>query len=243
MRASSCPKACEPNCWKLRASGLDYERLCVYMDQAIAKINLGQVMTSEAVGGQYKAEVQNEVRRELIKADADLLCESFNRGPVRWLTDWNVPGAAYPRVFRQTEPADDLNGRAERERKIFDLGYRPTLKAVQEVYGGEWEVVPTQTPAAPAQNPESPPAPAAFAAPADPPDPTEPLVERLGREADPLLDDLLEPVRAALNASGDLMDFRARLLWLYPDLDGKAFAELMGQALAVADATGYWEAQ
>lgn len=226
-----------------RASGLDYERLCVYMDQAIAKINLGQVMTSEAVGGQYKAEVQNEVRRELIKADADLLCESFNRGPVRWLTDWNVPGAAYPRVFRQTEPADDLNGRAERERKIFDLGYRPTLKAVQEVYGGEWEVVPTQTPAAPAQNPESPPAPAAFAAPADPPDPTEPLVERLGREADPLLDDLLEPVRAALNASGDLMDFRARLLWLYPDLDGKAFAELMGQALAVADATGYWEAQ
>ena len=98
-------------------------------------------------------------------------------------------------------------------------------------------------PAAPAQNPESPPAPAAFAAPADPPDPTEPLVERLGREADPLLDALLEPVRAALNASGDLMDFRARLLWLYPDLDGKAFAELMGQALAVADAAGYWEAQ
>ena len=79
-------------------------------------------LTSEAVGGQYKAEVQNEVRRDLIKADADLLCESFNRGPVRWLTDWNVPGAAYPRVFQQTEPADDLNGRAERERKIFDLG-------------------------------------------------------------------------------------------------------------------------
>lgn len=238
------------------ASGLDYERLCVYMDQAIAKINLGQVMTSEAVGGQYKAEVQNEVRHELIKADADLICESFNRGPVHWLTDWNVPGAAYPRVFRQTEPDDDLNGRAGREEKVFKIGYRPTLKQVQETYGGEWEVVPDSptleskpdgaapgTQVAPGiQADGSPTPPAAFAAPPDPPDPTEPLVERLGREADPLLDALLAPVRAALHASGDLMDFRERLLGLYPDLDGKAFAELMGQALAVADAAGYWEA-
>lgn len=39
------------------------------------------------------------------------------------------------------------------------------------------------------------------------------------------------------------MDFRARLLTLYPDLDGKAFADLMGQALAVADAMGQWEAR
>ena len=106
-------------------------------------------MTSEAVGGQYKADVQNSVRQELIKADADLLCESFNRGPARWLTDWNYPGAAYPRVFRLTEPEEDLNGRAERESKLFTMGYRPTLAQVQETYGGEWEVVP---------KPEAPPA-------------------------------------------------------------------------------------
>jgi len=74
-------------------------------------------------------------------------------------------------------------------------------------------------------------------------DPTAALTERLGREAEPLLQTLLDPVQAALDASADLMDFRARLLTLYPDLDGKAFAELMGQALAVADAQGQWEAQ
>lgn len=225
-----------------RTGGLDYERLCVYLDQAIAKVTLGQVMTSEAVGGQYKAEVQNEVRRELIKADADLLCESFNRGPVRWLIDWNFPGAAYPRVFRQTEPADDLNTRAERERKLFDLGYRPTLQQVKDTYGGEWEVVaPSPTTASEAEPTKE--APAAFADPADPADPTEPLTERLGAEAEPLVESLLEPVRQALEDSRDLMDFRERLLTLYPDLDGNAFAELMGQALAAADAAGYWEAQ
>lgn len=74
-------------------------------------------------------------------------------------------------------------------------------------------------------------------------DPTAPLVERLGEEAESLINALLDPVRAALEASADLMDFRARLLTLYPDLDGKAFADLMGQALAVADAMGQWEAR
>ncbi len=74
-------------------------------------------------------------------------------------------------------------------------------------------------------------------------DPVEPFVERLGRESDPLLDTLLDPVRDALNASGDLMTFREKLLTLYPDLDGQAFAALMGEALAAADAAGYWESQ
>ncbi len=73
-------------------------------------------------------------------------------------------------------------------------------------------------------------------------DPVEPYVDRLGRAADPLLESLLDPVRQALDASGDLMDFREKLLTLYPELDGHAFAALMGEALAVADAAGYWEA-
>ena len=54
---------------------------------------------------------------------------------------------------------------------------------------------------------------------------------------------LLDPVQAALDDSSNLMDFRARLLALYPEFDGKAFADLMGQALAVADAQGMWEAR
>lgn len=235
-----------------RASGLDYERLCIYMDQAIAKINLGQVMTSEAVGGQYKAEVQADVKRELVKADADLLCESFNRGPVRWLCDWNFPGAVYPRVFRQTEPADDLNGRADRERKLFEVGYRPTLDQVKETYGGEWETVPeTAPPPDPAAGigrgtGDQPVAPtAAFADPPTPVDPMAPLVERLGAESAPLIDALLEPARRLLDAyiedGRSIDDYAEAIAELYPNLDGRAFADLMAQALAVADAAGRFE--
>lgn len=74
-------------------------------------------------------------------------------------------------------------------------------------------------------------------------DPTAPLVERLGAEAAPLIEGLLNPVRLLLETSADLDAFRAGLLDLYPDLDAADFAALMGQALAVADAQGRWEGQ
>lgn len=244
-----------------RSGVLDYERLCVYLDQAIAKIVLGQVMTSEAVGGQYKADVQNDVRRELIKADADLICESFNRTVGRWLTDWNHPGAQPPRVYRQTEPPEDVNTRAERDQRLFTLGYRPVLQDIKDVYGGDWEdrlgdksPVSTGSTGAPDAQADTPaanvePQPAADFAESPSSAPSFDkgglggILDRLGRDADPVLNTLLDPVRQALEDSTDLMDFREKLLTLYPDLDGQAFAELMGEALAVAEAAGYWEAQ
>ena len=74
----------------------DYETLCCYMDEAIALVVLGPVMTSQAVGGQYKAEVQNQVKEDIIKADADLICSSFNNTVAKWLTEWNFPNAKPP---------------------------------------------------------------------------------------------------------------------------------------------------
>ncbi|HAS85284.1 MAG TPA: hypothetical protein DCS31_00565 [Candidatus Competibacteraceae bacterium] len=65
----------------------------------------------------------------------------------------------------------------------------------------------------------------------------------MGSEADSLLSALLDPVRALLERSADLDAFQAGLLHLYPDLDPSDFAALMGQALAVADASGRLEAR
>lgn len=69
------------------------------------------------------------------------------------------------------------------------------------------------------------------------------MIERLGQEADPLLAALLAPIRALLEQSADLDAFQAGLLALYPDLDPSDFAALMGQALAVADASGRLESR
>ncbi|MFY1079865.1 phage portal protein family protein, partial [Escherichia coli] len=70
-------------------------------------------------------QLQREVRRDIITSDADLVCESFNKGPARWLTEWNFPGAAIPRVYRVTEEPEDLDATASRDKKILDLGYKP----------------------------------------------------------------------------------------------------------------------
>ena len=235
-----------------RTSGGDYATLCSVMDQAIAKIVLCQIAPADSTASKLNVSAQEPPAwHRLIKSDADLLCERFNQTVVRWLCDWNFPGAAPPRVWRRTEPGADLAQRSEIERRLFDVGYRPTLAQITDEYDGEWEAVPSAPPAAPSPAPEdeaegededeAAPAPA-FAAPAPAVDPTAPLVARLGVEAEPLLDALLEPVRVLLENSADLTSFRDGLLTLYPDLDPSAFAALMGQALAVADAAGRFEA-
>lgn len=239
-----------------RATGGDHDQLCQYMDHAITKVIMSQMAPAEQAANRVLnvSAAEPPTWQRLIKADADLICESFNRTVVRWLTEWNFPGAVPPQVFRRVEPEGDIAQRSEIERRVFDMGYRPTLKQIQDEYDGEWEPVPAAAAAplppvgSPVPNADAPAPDASAPAPnfsevvAADSDPTAPLVERLGKEADPLLHALLSPVRAALNSSGDLMEFRAHLLTLYPDLDSKAFAELMGQALAVADVQGQWEA-
>lgn len=123
----------------------DYENMKDAMDAAIAKIVLSQTMTTDNGSSRSQSETHKSVRDEVIKSDADLVCESFNRGPVLWLTALNFPGAAVPRVWRNTEPEEDLNERAERDKKIVEMGYEPTEDYIKEVYGEGW-VKKKQTP-------------------------------------------------------------------------------------------------
>ncbi len=135
----------------------DYATIYDRMNQAIAKVVLGQMMTSEAVGGHNKADVQMQVRQDLVKADADMICSSFMRGPGKWLTEWNFPGAATPRLRRIIEEPEDLKARAERDASLYSMGYRPKLRYVQDTYGGEWEDVGAPKPGAPeAPKPDNP---------------------------------------------------------------------------------------
>jgi phage gp29-like protein len=144
-----------------RTGAASYEDMKTAMDAAIAKIVLSQVMTTEAVGGQYKADIQGGVRDHVVKADADLVCESFNRGPVWWWTQYNFPGAKPPRVYRKTDPEEDLGERATRDKAISELGYEPTEQYIKETYGDGWvkkkePVIPASAPGFQMPDPNSP---------------------------------------------------------------------------------------
>ena len=122
-----------------RGGGSHYEGFLDRMNAAIAKVVLSQTLTTDAAGGQYKSEVQKSVRNEVVRADADLVCDSFNRTVARWLAEWNYPDAKSPKVWRRVSEEQDLRPRAERDRILFQMGFRPTLEYVRQTYGGEWE--------------------------------------------------------------------------------------------------------
>jgi phage gp29-like protein len=129
-----------------RSGTADYSTLFTQMQSIIAKVILSQTMTTDNGSSYSQSKVHEGVADAVIKSDADLTHGSFNQAVVKWLVDWNFPGAAYPTVWRELEGDEDLGLRAERESKIFAMGFKPTLKHVQDVYGGEWELTPPLSP-------------------------------------------------------------------------------------------------
>lgn len=121
-----------------RGGAADYGSLHDAMNAAISKITVGQTMTTDSGSSLAQGQVHERVAQKIVEADSDLLCGSFNAGPVRWWTEWNFPGAAIPRVYRRTEPPEDLNALADRDAKIYGLGFEPTEEYIAETYGEGW---------------------------------------------------------------------------------------------------------
>lgn len=116
-----------------------YDQLYDRMNDALAKVIIGQTASSEGTPGRLGGEdLQADVRLDLVKADADLVCQSFTRQVATWLTEWNFPGAGVPRVWRKVEPDEDLKTAAETDAAIKALGYTPSEAYIQQRYGSHW---------------------------------------------------------------------------------------------------------
>ena len=139
----------------VRRAGGDFADFVKYQDQALTTTILGQSSTTDQGPWKGTAEVQKDVRDETIAADARLLDDALNATIARWLTSWNFPTAAIPRIRRDVDPPEDLDARARREEVIARVtGLRPTQAHVETVYGGEWEGAPPPQPGPP--NPADP---------------------------------------------------------------------------------------
>jgi phage gp29-like protein len=127
-----------------RSSSSDlYERLVRYMDEQVSEIVLGETLTTNIgnIGSRAAAETHNGVRLELSKADSDLLSATLNETYCVWVTELNVPGAKPPTVWRVFEEQEDLEKRSNRDKTLFDMGYRLKLEKVEEVYGEGYELM------------------------------------------------------------------------------------------------------
>lgn len=123
----------------------------------ISKVVIGQTMTTDDGASLAQGKVHQDVKEEVTDADAEELCESFQQGPARWLTEWNFPGAAIP-VLRRPSPEDEERASklrkeaAETLKTMGEAGLEPDDETLADRYAG-WRrrPVPEPTPAVDAQ--------------------------------------------------------------------------------------------
>lgn len=204
----------------VKSSGGDHEKFCKYLDQILAKAILGQDGTSE--NGRYAgtAAVQENVKDLILKSDADLLCESFNR-VIAWLVAWNWPEAQPPKLTRSFEVPENLKEAAEQDSIICGMGFKPTLKHIQDKYGGEWQ----EASSAPVQAGAG----AEFAETEDD-TPLDEATDELAEDWEEVLTPMLEPVEKLAQNCTSYEEFGDRLLEAYPEMDAAKLTESLAKA-------------
>lgn len=226
-----------------RSGNADYPRIVEMMDAAIAKIILGETMTIDAAGGQYKGDTHADVQEAMVQADADALCASFTRQPVKWLIEYNrgvLGDAVTPAVWRRSPDQTDEKLKAEIYEKLWNIGWEAVdVEQINTTFGGEWkprQMGPTPTAKQKQIQPE-------FAEPASPPKFEDQAVldaavdgftpEELQGQIKPILKPLFEFIE---NAS--LEEIQERIAEVYPNLDTAEFEEKVARAIFVSEVWG-----
>lgn len=237
-----------------RSGSADYEGFLERWDRAIAKINLSQTMTTEDGSSLAQGQVHMDVRDDVVKGDADLLCASFNygtpfaEGPAQWLTEWNFPGAKPPSFWYKFEEEEDRNQVADRDLKLFQAGWQRTEESHAETYGEGYERRVAMADGVGPRHPE-----ARHVAPLRGASNGAPvfaeggeaavsaLADRVAEDATPLVGAWVARIEDELAKAGSLAEFAARLAALPHELDDSAIAEIIAAARISAHSAGKGE--
>lgn len=227
-----------------RGGTADYTSLYDRMDAAIARVTLGQTASTQGTPGKLgNDDLQGDVRADIVKADADLVCMSFNATVVKWLVEWNFPGAALPQVWRKCEDEEDANTTSERDERITKMGFKPTLKYIKDQYGGEWiEVKQVNAPTRAAGFIGKPRSDAQFAE--DDVQFADQVALDVAIEA--IAPDMLQgqsivalkPVLEMIADSADYAEVYTALAGIFPQMDTQQLEEAMARAMFVAEVWG-----
>lgn len=223
-----------------------YEALCRYMDEQISAAVLSEANSARAQGGALAAAAitRKDVRLELVQADSDLLSQTLNETLVRWIVDFNMPGAPYPGVWRDISEPEDLKARAERDSKIHAMGFQPTLEYITEIYGEGWETRESQ-PGGPDWWLRPP-----RGASGDPPQFADPphfadqaaldaaIAQLPAAELDRQALAILKPAMDLIATAASYEEILERLASVYPAMDAKRLEDLLARALYVSDQWG-----
>jgi phage gp29-like protein len=113
-----------------------YERLMVYMDKQVSKAVLGQTGTTDMGGSFAQSKVHEEVRGDLLQADARALASTIRRDVFRAVVALNLgPDVPLPKFELVVEEPDDMTALADQLQKLVPLGLDVEQDWVREKWG------------------------------------------------------------------------------------------------------------
>jgi len=229
-----------------RAGDVTHEQLCEYMDKQISKAVLGQTASTEGTPGKLGNEQNQEnVRQEIIEADADLLDGCLNENLIKWIVDYNFPNVtAYPKIITYAAAKPDLTGRSAIDKSlVVDIGLPVAVDYFYETYGipapqeGEILVIPAKPSAfgLPGQNnlPQ-------FAESTEKNTP-DIIAEMVSKESLPLTDAFVDDLKHLVATAASMEDLKGRIIDLYSKLDPAQLGAVIARGMLLAEAAGRYD--
>ncbi|MEO1766781.1 DUF935 domain-containing protein [Thiobacter aerophilum] len=241
-----------------------YQRLIEYLDRQVSKAVLGQTLTTDqgSSGSLAQAKVHDEVRADLMRADARALAATLTRDLIAPLVRLNLPDAPMPRLQLMVEEPEDMAALAEQLAKLVPLGMPVPQAWIREKWGipeaapGEPVLGQAGEPLAnPLANPgetAGSPAPQAASrrmqsahAAQDEADPTPitAMSDQMEAETEPAWSDIMARIKAIVDSAESLPALRDALLAAYGDLPTDDLAEVMAMGMAAAHLAGRFDVQ
>ncbi|MEA9746613.1 DUF935 domain-containing protein [Xanthomonas campestris pv. raphani] len=235
-----------------------FELMMDWCERTESKVILGATLTSQADRGSNTnalGNVHNEVRKELKDSDAKQVAATLSRDlvyPIAVLNGLAPDGyLRCPRLKLDIAESKDITVFAEALPKLVGMGMRinrgwaHTELGIPQAEANDKDVlVPLQEAAPPTPQPSK--VAAATAAVARPiaaaADREDQLTVLLQRQADPAIKDMVDQVKALVDASDSLDALLAGLSQLQTTMSVDALTAAMGEALAVAGIAGMSDA-
>lgn len=219
-----------------------FKGLAEWWDKQMSKAIVGQTMSADDGASLAQAKVHNEVRLDLLEADAKAESNTLNRMFVRPFCDLNfAPGRPYPRLIIDVPQPENLELLIKAVTALVPLGLRIEQSVIRDKFGlpepaegAEILAVQAAAPAsvATALNREQPKGSAAV------PDIVDNQVITMEASAAASMDDMVEPIKELLDSVSSLEEFRDRLIEAYPAMNAEQLANAMADGLAAASLAG-----
>ena len=237
-----------------------YLKLCEYLDKQVSKAVLGQTSSSDSqASGLSNGNNQghNEVRADLLKADAKQLATTINRDLIIPFITLNFGVQAnYPRFTLPVLEPEDVTALVGNVAKLVPLGLKVGMSTIRDKIGipdpdkdEELLGMPAASPGNELQEklpPAKKPVPAANAAQppaAAPRDAADDIADRLEELGTAAATALVSPLQRLVASADSLEAIRDGLDTLYPDLPEAELARLLRESMATAWLTGRFDVQ